>query len=72
MTTASEPISPFMRRMASAAEELAREGVLYDPTDDNILIAAAELAGITPVELDLSTIGRYETAFICTAFDNAV
>jgi hypothetical protein len=59
------PTKPF-NAIQTAAFELGYEGILNDPTDTDILIAAAELAGST---LNLYSIDRWTQECICAAFD---
>jgi len=53
-------------RMKQAARELASDGILFDPSDDHILIAAAELSGVPTDLLKLSSDERYT---IVNAYD---
>lgn len=57
------------RLMCLAARELAADEVLCDPSDDEILVAAAELAeGCDRV--DLLALSDNQRAFITQAYDN--
>lgn len=65
MTTASQTMA-----MCRAARELKHDRVLNDPTDDEILIAAAELApGCDRV--DLLAMSDHERNRVCAAYDAA-
>ena len=52
--------------MAHHARELAADGILFDPCDDDILIAAAEMAY---VPTDLAKLSRDERFTIVNAYD---
>jgi hypothetical protein len=53
-------------RLKRAAYRLALDGVLSDPSDDEILLAAAELA---EDPRDLSTLSYNEKEEICAVYD---
>lgn len=55
--------------MIRCAKELAMDKALYDPSDDDILIAAAELA---EVSTDLAKLAQWPRDLIVAAYDNAV
>lgn len=60
----------IIHKLKTAAAELGRDGILSDPTDDTILLAAAELAeGCESV--DLLTLGDNGRNAICAAYDAA-
>jgi hypothetical protein len=52
--------------MKNAARELASDGIMFDPTDAHILIAAAELAAVST---DLSKLTHNEQYTIISAYD---
>lgn len=52
--------------LAVAARTMGEDGALLDPTDNDILIYAAEWAD---VEIDLSRLSERERNRICAAFD---
>jgi len=56
-----------LRALVAAAEELGREGRLYDPSDDDVLIYAAELDNA--VDVDLAKLTPLERRTIVDAYD---
>jgi len=57
----------MIHRMMIEAKQLKREGILGDPSDDDILIAAAECAGYDGDLTRLHPIDRYR---IIAAYDS--
>lgn len=63
------------RNLRQAAVDLGEDGILNDPTDTQLLVAAAELAeslaGMKPGSIDLDLLDQYDRRDIIDQYDKA-
>lgn len=68
MTPPTAVTTSELVRLARAARRLALTGALFDPSDDEILVAAAELS---EVEVDLETLDHNQRRAVARAYDES-